>query len=210
MRTVTVIAVILFALSGLITGFAFGAFVHFGPAKTSNANRNTTTIVQKKGGTTPTATKAVQTILPLGWPAITPSAYTEIADGTTTYTTTAQVTDQSKGKTVGKPIYAAGITFKIWLTKEADKTSDALIANNYALLKNINNIQNTFPREVQGGLVFTATPQTQMSNAQGQVTWNYTVAQSVDPGTYYLMVLTDWNGIHFNWSWQIITIKKAN
>ena len=40
--------------------------------------------------------------------------------------------------------------------------------------------------------------------------WNYTVAQSVDPGTYYLMVLTDWDGVHFNWSWVNMTIKKAN
>ena len=165
-RTVVVIAVILFALSGLITGFAFGAFVHFGAPKTAHQNTGTTTVVQKSGGATPTATKAVPVVLPLGWPAITPSAYTEIADGATAYSVTIQVTDQSNSKGPGKPISASGITCKIWLTKQADKTSDALNANHFAIPKDVNHIQNVLPDEVQGGLVFTTTPQTQKSNAR--------------------------------------------
>jgi len=34
------------------------------------------------------------------------------------------------------------------------------------------------------------------------------VATSVSPGAYYLVVLTDWKGLHFTWSWMLVTIKK--
>jgi hypothetical protein len=61
------------------------------------------------------------------------------------------------------------------------------------------------------GLQFdSATLQTQVCNDQGQAKWNYTVSPSVAPGSYDLVVLTDWQGKSFIWSWFHITIKKAS
>ena len=208
-RTIAVIAVMLFALSGLITGFAFGAFVHFAPPKTSNPTTGTTSIVQKSGDTTPTATKIVQPAVPLGWPEIIPSAYTQIADGSTSYSVKVQVTDQSKGQAIGKAIQASGITCKIWLTNKPT-INTVLKANNNAIPRSINTLQQPFPDEAQGGLVFSTDAQAQMCNANGQATWHYTLSPSLDPGSYLLAAITDWNGTHYNWSWVTITIKKAS
>jgi hypothetical protein len=207
---VAVLAVILFALSGLITGFAFGAFVHFSPAKTSNATNNITTIQQKTGSATPIVTRKANPI-PLGVPSTLSSSYIETADGSTVYNVKTQVTDQANGvATQGKALQASGITCKLWLTKDKNVT-DMLKENNYQIPKSVTALQQPFPDEVQGGLVFANnTPQTQMCNSSGQASWSYTINPSVKSGRYTLAVITDWDGQHFNWGWVYITIKQTN
>ncbi len=207
---VAILAVILFALSGLITGFAFGAFVHFSPAKSSNSTAGITTNQQKTGGTTPVATQKVHPVQ-LGVPSTSISASIETANGSTVYNAKTQVTDQSKGVAFqGKNLRATGITCKLWLTKDKN-VNDILQGNNYQIPRSITALQQPFPGEVQGGLVFdNTTPQTHMCNSSGQASWNYTINPSVKPGHYTLAVITDWNGQHFNWGWVYITIKQAD
>lgn len=209
-NTVTFVAVILFALSGLITGFAFGAFVHLSPAKTSGQNTNLVIKKQKTGDTTPAVVKTVQPVVPLGWPSITASVYTQIANGSTVYTTSVQVTDQSKGQASGNAVHASGITCKIWLAK--DKNINAMLReDNYKIPRTVSALNQPFPDEVPGGLNFaTNTPQTQTCDANGTATWNYTISPTVAPGSYNLAAITDWDGKHYNWSWTIITIKQAS
>src|SRR5260370_169118 len=50
--------------------------------------------------------------------------------------------------------------------------------------------------------------QIQPTDANGQVMWNYTVGTFVDPGTYYLVVLMDWQGQSFDWSWRLVAISR--
>ncbi len=208
---VAVLAVILFALSGLITGFAFGAFVHFSPARTTSSPTSINTSQQKTGsGTTPTTVPKINP-KPLGVPLTTISAYTEIADGSTSYTVKTQVTDQTNGTaSAGKQLQASGITCKLWLTKDKNVTP-MLTANNNQIPRSIDALAQPFRDEIQGGLNFAPnTPQTQMCNSSGQASWNYTINPSLKPGHYTLAVITDWDGQHYNWGWQYITITQAS
>ena len=209
---VAVLAFILFALSGLIIGFAFGAFVHFSPAKTANSTTNITTI-QQKTGNTPVVTKKVH-VVPLGFPSLQSYTYSEVAGGTTVYSATLQATDKSKGNSWGNPVHASGITCKLWLVHHFAKGA---LNIPLSALQNIQSLQNPITGQVNGraypevsALNFDGTSQTQTCNANGQATWKYTVSQSVKAGNYYLVALTDWNGQAFNWSWYDITIKQAN
>jgi len=129
------------------------------------------------------------------------------ADDTHTYTISVQVTDQSNGKAVGNPVHASGITCKIWLTKDGNVNKNMPTDR----LKAADTLSSPFPKEESGSLDFfdTTTPQTQMCNAKGRATWNYKVTSSTAPGTYFLVALTDWNGIHYNWSWVQINVMKS-
>lgn len=211
-RTITVVAVILFALSGLITGFAFGAFVHLSPTKPTTPPVSTVPIVQKSGGTTPVATKTVQPAFLAPPGIIQYPTFAEIADSTTDYTLSIQAID----KTSGNAIHASGITCKAWLVKRIP--GKAILDLPLPILKNVNTLQNQITGTVQGqqfneitGLNFDGTTsQTHNCDANGQATWKYQISSTVDPGNYDLVVLTDWNGVHYNWSWVNITIKQAN
>src|SRR6266705_7091813 len=66
-RAIIVIAVLLFALSGLMTGFAVGVFVRINPAGLSGPIARTTPTTGQSKGTTP-APKTHP--VPLGWPVI--------------------------------------------------------------------------------------------------------------------------------------------
>lgn len=207
-RMIAVVAMLLFALSGLISGFAVGAFIR--PAlhnQSTNPNSGETPPVKSQGAT-PTRTPRTQHPIPLGIPQVGPVSYTEASDDTTTYTTTLQVTDQSNGNTTpGKPVHAPGITCKIWLTKDGHVNANMPIDR----LQAVDTLSQPFPKEKSAGLDFfdPSTPQTQMCNARGQATWNYKVPSTVEPGRYFLVALTDWNGIHYNWSWAQITVTKS-
>lgn len=210
---VAVLAVILFALSGLITGFAFGAFVHFSPTKTASSTTNVSTIQQNTGNTTTATTKKVH-VVPLGFPSLQTYTYSEVANGTTVYSATLQATDKSKGNTWGNPEHASGITCKLWLVHHFSK---GILNIPLSTLQNIQSLQNPITGQVNGrsypevsALNFDGTSQTQTCNASGQATWKYTVSQSVKAGNYYMVALTDWDGKAFNWSWYDITIKQAD
>ena len=198
-RMIAIIAILLFALAGLISGFAVGAFVRPNqPHQATNPNQPINPPIQGKTGTpTPTPTAILPQLL--GVPIIKTSQYSETADGTTSYTFTAQAVDKQQ-----QPIHYAGITCKMWLTHD-EKVNNNMPANR---LTAIDTLAQPFPKEVVNALIFnSATPSVQQC-AAGQGNWNYNLASSLKSGTYYLVVLTDWSGVHYNWSWSQIIVKK--
>jgi hypothetical protein len=200
-RKIATIAIVLFALSGLISGFAVGAFVHRRPAtvtthKTSSGSKSVVQISQP-----PVITRTPE-VVTLGEPQITDFIPSETANNSTSYSLSALIIDKANN-----PIQASDVTCKLWLTKDANVTSD-IETGNGAQLESIGAIQQPFPGDVSG-LNFTATQQTQKCMSNGKTTWNYTVSSSVDPGVYYLVVLADWQGKHSSWRWIEVRIKKA-
>jgi hypothetical protein len=208
-HNVAVIAILLFALSGLISGFAVGAFVHpksqtgAGTGKGITGSR-TTPIAHATHTTVPTTT--VEHIN-LDLPVISQGDYSyfQIANGSTNYTISSLILNKDK-----TPIQASDVTCKLWLTRERDVNS-ILRADQYSLLRIIDTIQQPFPKEVVGAFNYIApSQQTQPCAPTGKTSWSYTISQSVKPGTYSLVVLADWKGQSFNWSWVQIVIKKAS
>lgn len=200
-RAVVVTAILLFALSGLISGFAVGAFVRPNFALPSH-DTGTTSVVQRNQ--TP-ATSLTQSPIPLAPPVINSFDTPEIADGTTVYTFSSQAEDQSIDKRHGKPVHSPGITCRLWLIPATQNPFNIPLDS----LKSPGNLQNgSLPGEVQALIFDPTTAQTQPCNPNGQGVWKYHLDPSMNPGQYYLMVLTDWQGVHYNWSWVMVTIKK--
>ncbi len=207
-RKIAVVAILLFALSGLISGFAVGAFVHpkvqTGTGTGTGASGSRTTPIAHA---TPTqSTTAVVENVILDEPVINQGDYTyfQIANGSTTYTFSAQIINKNK-----TPIQASGVTCKLWLTKDGNVNA-ILRANNFAIPSTIDNIQQPFPKEAVGAFNYIApSQQTQPCAPTGKTSWSYTISQSVAPGAYNLVVLADWKGKSFQWSWVVIKIKKA-
>jgi len=199
-RKIAFFAVLLFALSGLISGFAVGAFVHprIGTGTTSTGPGTTSGAQSSK---TSQSTENVN----LGSPEIRDFSYSEVANGSTSYIFTAQIFDKSKN-----PIRVSDVSCKLWLTKNGD-VNQLLLADNAAIPRAIDEIQQPFRDEVANGLNFiSSSRQVQPCTPNGKTTWSYTVSSSVDPGTYYLVVLADWKGKSYYWSWQAIKIRKAD
>jgi hypothetical protein len=217
-RAIIVIAVLLFALSGLMTGFAVGAFVRINPAGLSGPIARTTPTTGPSKGTTP-APKSHP--VPLGWPVVDDYSNVEVADATKSYTLIAHVVDQSIDKAHGKPVHASDITCKLWLIKRVPENGSVSFPLNR--LQDVTTLQqpltgtgllaakgHTF-EEVTPGLTFAAeTPQTGFCDPNGRAKWTYTIDPSVHPGEYDLLVLADWRGVSFNWSWQNIKITKED
>jgi hypothetical protein len=203
-RKIAIFAILLFALSGLISGFAVGAFTHSKP-------RISGTTTPASSGTTP-VTQITRTINPtmhpeqLGDPVVTHMDYREIADGSTPYTFTSHAVDQSIDRHHGKQIYASGITCKLWLQR--------IPAGNFVDLpgERLRKLEIQEPLtgdEIHDALIFSpGVSQIQSTDANGQVTWQYNVSTSVNPGDYYLVVLMDWQGQYFDWSWRYVTITR--
>ena len=205
-RKIAVVAILLFALSGLVSGFAVGAFGH-SKAKTGTGTAptgsKTTPIAHATRTTVPTTT--VEHIN-LDLPGISQGDYSyfQIANGSTNYTFSTLIINKNK-----TPTQASDVTCKLWLTKEGDVNS-ILRAKNYAIPKSFDTIQQPFPKEVVGTFNYIPpSQQIQPCAPTGKTTWSYTISQSVDPGTYSLVVLADWKGKSFNWRWVSIVIKKA-
>ncbi|HLQ29184.1 MAG TPA: hypothetical protein VK140_08110 [Ktedonobacteraceae bacterium] len=209
-RIIAFISILLFALAGLISGFAFGAFLHPGQQAQSPNQGQIATVPAPGQLTTPTPTSHTQHPVPLGIPTIDHVSYTEVADGTTSYNLSAQVVDQS-GQ--GKPIHASDIICKLWLVQQIPNGGKFSIPTQ--ILANVNALQGSITGTVQGqpfpevsGLTFdSTTPQTHLCSAKGKGIWKYQVTSSVPAGVYDLVVLSDWNGVHYNWSWAQITVK---
>ena len=198
-RAIAVISIILFAIAGLLSGFAVSAFTR--PVQQQLANNTGTTLTppQQKPAHTPTATSHTQQSFPMNPPSI--QQYTELADGSTTYNVTAQAVDKK-----GQPIYSQSITCKLWLTEDNNVNANMPASR----LISVDTLAQPFPKE-EGALNFAeTTPQTQPCNNNGQGQWSYTVSPSIKHGIYYLVVLMDWGGIHYNWSWVAINIKKGD
>lgn len=202
-RSIAVLAVILFALSGLISGFAVGGFLHSRSGQSGTSGAGTTS----EGQTTKPSSTHTSHPIPLGFPQINVSNADEKANGTTYILTTQAIDKQNQ------PVHASDITCKLWLVQRIPdhKILDIPVST----LKDANAIQNPITGFVNGrtfeevnGLNFdSSTPQTHLCNANGQFTWKYQVSSSVEAGDYDLVVLTDWNGVHYDWSWININIK---
>lgn len=200
-RKIAVIAILLFAISGLISGFAVGAFVH-SKAKTRlgtvpNTGSRTTPITQV---THTPSTVQTQTPEKLGNPVIDKSVFhsPEFADGQTTYTYAAYAVYVN-----GTRIHSPGITCKLWLTKDIK----GLQREEWTPISAVN---NPIGGDIQGALNFDpTTSQVQNCDANAQATWKYQVSPSVEPGTYYLAVLTDWAGKHYGIWWEQVIINKG-
>jgi hypothetical protein len=208
-QVIVITAISLFALAGFLLGFTTGALNRPSHSTTPpQLQQNTKPIVNRQPS--PTQTQTVQQKVRLGCPNVN-WPWSDVpdlpADGTTSYTITAQAMDKSIDNTTacgkGKPVQQPGITCRLWLSKTTAIPDS--IPGNIATLS-----QQTIPGEVQGGLAYDPTTQeTQTCNANGQATWKFTISPSVDRGKYYIMVLTDWGGVYYNWTWYNVRVTKA-
>ena len=221
---VLITALILFAIAGLMSGFAIGAINrphNTGTAHNSNNPQHNKPTTSSTTGSTPQATPTV-TVVPIGCPV--PDTYVpaEAADGQAVYTVSAYATAHTSDPKLcgGNQLTDSGITFKLWLTQSIpNPVSVNFPQGPQSVYTNINTSLTgtavkqgktigTIP-EVQGLQFDSTTPQVQQSNAQGRVTWKYTLPTSLQPGYYELFVLVDWQGKEYDWSWRNITIQKA-
>ncbi|HEY0754146.1 MAG TPA: hypothetical protein VGD98_09310 [Ktedonobacteraceae bacterium] len=195
---------IIFSLAGLVIGFAVGGLTGIHPAPTQTAKNITKTVISTRAPATATVPPtAIADNVPLDLPDVTKYTISEVNNGTTNYTFSAQPVYKNSRK----PVSATDITCRLWLTQSLDQTNSAMKANNYALLRNVGNLTQSFPQEVGSSLAYvTPSTQVQFCSANGPTTWTYTLANSVQPGSYYLYVLVDWKGIHFNWSARQIQV----
>jgi len=196
-RRIATFAILLFALAGLISGFAVGAFVRPKIGGTGNTGGNgVSPIVQQTKTTTPVSTLKPQE---MNVPKVDHYSFREFADSQTLYVLSAHAIDAS-----GNRLHVAGITCKLWLTREQ-------ILPHHSEWSPVEALNTPVRGEIPNSLLFDpSTPQTQQCDGNGEGTWKYRVAQTVDPGTYYLAVVTDWAGVHYNIWWQEVEIRKAN
>lgn len=209
-RKVATYTLLLFAVAGLIAGFAFGGFTHLGASNTPN---NSNTVIKNtptpQTATAVTATPTTQPVVPLGIPKFEPFPDTiENVANSPVYSMGIQVVDKRN-----KALHGSNITCKAWLVQQIpDKQKLSIDAK---ALKSVTNLSqpitgtvNNQPFTEVGGLVFdTTTPQTDTCNDDGHKTWKYTLAPTLTPGSYDIVILADWKGIHWNWSWVHITVK---
>lgn len=201
-RKIAVFAILLFALSGLISGFAVGAFVHSQRGVgTTPAGSGLTPVGQITK--TPASTTGTENVN-LGYPEIDDFSFSQVANGSTSYTLSASIANK-----IQNPVQVTAVTCKLWLTQNGDINS-ILGADHYAIPREINKVQQPFPGEVVGTLNYIApSQQIQPCILNGKTIWRYTISPAMNPGTYYLVVLADWKGKSFKWAWVSIKIKKA-
>lgn len=199
----------IFSLAGLVIGFAVGGLTH-APSNTANTTGPTkkpTIIAQTTVTATPTATPEPDVIL--GLPQFNPYPTSpESATGGTQYTVTMQAVDKKK-----KPVHSNDVTCKLWLVQQIP--ANQLLVIDSKILKNVSSLTTTIPGTLNGQpepeltyLTFTdPASQTTKCGSNGQATWKYTIAPTAVPGSYELVILADWKGVHYNYSWADITIK---
>jgi hypothetical protein len=206
-RGIIITAITLFALSGLLLGFTAGALTRPKQTQTGSHNNDGLQPVTLQTKTTQAAPTATTAQIKLGCPLITADNNTLQANNTVNYTLNVQAADKSAACLQGKPVHETGITCKAWLIKASDDPKELPVDR----LLDVAHLGQPLPHEVVSGLTFDpTTPQVQSCNAKGQGTWKYGVASFVDKGHYRLMVLTDWQGKFYNWSWVDITVNKGD
>jgi len=207
-QKIVITAITLFALSGLMMGFAVGAFTR--PHKQATIKQAVVPATVAKQPTPKPTTAPIVDVAAVGisCPIITPSALSQVADGNTNYTLTAEIQDQSISKEpmpcgTGKDLHAAGLMCKIWLTRSQNSLENL----SRDQLSPVSNLQNLFPKEEQDAFQFTGNQQqVQPCSQTGTTNWSYTLSPNLKPGTYFLAVVADWQGTVFNWTWKGITI----
>jgi len=216
-QTMIITAVTLFALSGLMVGFTIGAFTHPRAAvQTPKDTRAPVLTVSKAPTPTKAPTVDIATVK-IGCPI--PGSYqpTQIPDGTTDYTFSAQIVDRSIDNTPpcgkGNPLAISDLSCKMWLVKEQDdarKLADRVNKLPDAQKQAMWSLQTPFPQEVTQGLQMDNGSASAMTcNPKGGLTtWHYKLAPDLEPGTYYIAVLANWHGAYSNWTWVPLTIAK--
>jgi hypothetical protein len=213
-QPIIIIAIILFAFSGLMVGFAVGAFARTANSSTDNQNP----IVAKRTTPTPTPTPVptAPVVIRLGCPDLPSPTISTNPDGTLVYSVTITAKDKTGADSNGachvpleKTITANGITCRIWLVPTQDvNVTDDLIKDTDQL-RHIETFNKPFPHEIQGALVFDpATPNGTQPCVQGSARWKFSISPSVPKGSYFLVGLTDWQGQSWNWSWSTIQVDK--
>ena len=145
----------------------------------------------------------------LGVPNIGADDYTsaETADNTTSYQLSAQIINKGDNT----PITASDVVCRLWLTDDLAATMAGLNAGNFAIPRNPSTFSQPFPGEVAGVLNFSSSDsQTRPCATNGKTSWTYTLSSDVPEGTYYLAVLADWKGIHYNWYMVAIEVHNAD
>ncbi|MGH2481366.1 MAG: hypothetical protein ACRDHW_17065, partial [Ktedonobacteraceae bacterium] len=185
--------ILCFSLAGLFLGFAAGGFLGRAPHPTGSITPKQSPVVHSTPSPAVTVSPTVENVL-LDNSNVTHISTSEIADGATSYTFSAQPIY----KGTNKPINVADVTCRLWLTSDLNGTYAAVGANNFALLHHIDGLSTPFPLETPAALNFTTGTQVQPCNANSNTTWTYTLSPTIQPGTYYLYILADWKGIHYN------------
>lgn len=214
-QTVITTALLLFAITGLLSGFTFKAMnrsPQSTPPTTNITKQSPVATKTKTPTSSPTAQPTVDiTAVGLGCPTVQADPNPQKPDGTTPYNASLQaVTSSHKGphKCSGDQLKASEITCKLWLTKNPDDTNTLLAKDSYAFLKDLNNLGQPIPDEEQGALIFSNnTPSEQLCHNDGTASWQYQISTSVQPGTYYLFYVVDWKGNRLNWSTAQVIIK---
>lgn len=207
--TTTFYTLLCFSLAGLIMGFAIGGFAgHLSGSSLGRTGSPTTSEPTLIGhGPVPAKTPGPENIL-LGVPSMGAGDYTspETADGTTSY----QLSTQIVNKGDKTPITARDVVCRLWLTDDVEATTAGLSAGNFAIPRNPTTFSQPFPGELAGVMNFTSGSQTQPCAANGKTRWTYTLSSDVPEGTYYLAVLADWKGVHYNWYMVAIEVHNAD
>lgn len=206
---IVVFAVFLFALSGLMMGFAVGAFTRHPTSTPAQSN-----VTQQKPQATPAQNVNVTALGGIACPIFSPTfSFSQTADGATSYQLSVTITDRSISQTAhnncgeGKPLKIPGITCKVWITNNNAGLTVASLTKNY--FQPATNMQNAFPDEMQNVLTFTSGQAVQDCSSTGATTWSYSLSPTLPSGTYHLAVAADWQGQSWNWSWRDITVKGA-
>lgn len=207
---ITFYTLLCFSLAGLIMGFGIGGFAsHLTSTSAGGADAPTTSEPMLTGHSPhQSGTNGPENIF-LGAPNIGPGSYIspETADGSTRY----QLSTQIVNKADQTPITATDVVCRLWLASDLQETTAGLSTDNFAIPRNPGSFNQPFPSEVTGALSFTpSTSQTQPCAANGKTQWSYTLSSTVPHGTYYLAVLADWKGIHYNWYMVAVTVNNAN
>lgn len=205
-RNIMMYSILCFSVAGLIFGFVAGGFVGRSPRTANTASKTTLPIVHHTPTPTVIASPTPENVV-LGNPLVTHISTTEKADGTTSYTFSAQAVS----KDTKTPITVTDVTCKLWLTQDNTAEDAALATGNYAVLRTVADLSQPLPLETVGAMNFTA-PSTsvQPCAANGNTTWTYTLSSTLTPGTYYIYVLSDWKGRHFPWYASQIQVVAAS
>jgi hypothetical protein len=197
------------ALAGLLAGLVLGGIVSRAAGRPVGTPTPAATRTLSITGHPPglPVTPPSQEVAP-GVPLIRPGDYTsqEKADGTTLYRFHAQIVtrmDRTQPST-------SDVTCRLWLADGAGATTAALSNRNYAILRTPAAFERPFPHEVASALLFApASPQTQPCASQGKTGWTYALAPTLHRSRYFLVVLADWQGVHYNWAMVAINVGRG-
>ncbi len=216
-QSMIITAITLFALSGLMVGFTVGAFTH--PRSLPQTHRNTRIpVLTVSKAPTPTKAPAVDiATVRIGCPIIGNYQPVQVSDGTTDYTFSAQIVDQSIDHTPpcghGNPLAIPDLSCKIWLVKQQDdpgKLGERINQLPNDQKQAMWNLQMPFPQEVVNALQMDSGSSSTMTcnPAGGVTTWHYKLSPDLGPGNYYIAVLANWHGAYSNWVWRPLTVAR--